>query len=87
MNLTKVTLGVFLLLTCILGMAALIRAFNVKYRAAEQAQAQAESLLSKANHDLQSRCRVRAGASSVAMPAYSPYCNSLRTNRIRFPSA
>lgn len=87
MNITTVILDVFLLVTCFVVVAALIRAFSVKYGTAEQAQAQAESLLSKANHDLQSRRRVRAGTSSNAMSASCPHLSSLRTTRIRFPSA
>lgn len=87
MNFTTVALTIFLPLACLALAAALMRLFDVKDATTEQAQAQAESLLSKVNHDVRKRRRVRAGTASSAIPAAFPHLSSLSTTRIRFPSA
>jgi hypothetical protein len=60
MNFATLVIAVLLPFACIGVAAALMRLFDVKDATAEQAQAQAERLLLRVNHDLQTRRRVRA---------------------------
>jgi hypothetical protein len=87
MNLITVVLAVSLPLACIAVAAALMRLFDVRDATTEQAQVEAERLLSRVNHDVQTRRRVRAGAPGSITPTAFPQLSSLRTTRMRFPSA
>jgi hypothetical protein len=86
MSITTVIIAVVLPLVCIGAAAAMMRIFDVKEATLEQAQCEAEKLLSQVNREVAKRRRVRAGATSNGTIADFRHLASLSETRIRFPT-
>ncbi|MEI7538668.1 MAG: hypothetical protein WCJ76_15715 [Comamonadaceae bacterium] len=86
MSITTAITFLSLPVACVAAAAALMRLFDVKDITIEQAQFEAEKLLSQANQEVKMRRRVRAGAPSNAALADFPRLSSPSAVRLRFPS-
>ena len=86
MSIITVILAIVLPLLSIGVAAALMRMFDVKEATLEQAQFEAEKLLTQVNREVAKRRRVRAGAPSNAPLADFRHLASLSKTRIRFPT-
>ncbi len=86
MSITAAITVVSLPVACVAVAAALMRLFDVKDITIEQAELEAEKLLSQANQELKVRRRVRAGAPRDAVLADFSRLSSPSAVRLRFPS-
>jgi hypothetical protein len=87
MSFITVIIAVVLPLGCIGAAATLMRIFDVEEATLEQAQSEAEKLLTQVNREVAKRRRVRAGVPSNAQFADFRHLASLSETRIRFPTA
>ncbi|MFZ4478638.1 MAG: hypothetical protein ACOYNZ_01950 [Rhodoferax sp.] len=85
MSITTTITVVILPIACVAAAAALMRLFDVKDVTTEQAQSEAEKLLSQANREVKIRRRVRAGPPSNAALVDFSRLSSPSSTRMRFP--
>lgn len=86
MSITHAIIAVSLPAVCIAAAAGLLRLFDVKEVTSEEAQAEAESLLTQSRPEVNVRRRVRAGAPSNAAWAEMQRFSSLSAPRTKIPS-